>query len=111
MGGMAGALVVDVPSTMNMPASYTAMESHLLFLTHVALCSCNPTGDPFRIIDYQELKEKACDDQALDAIVGADSISDVYLTNGQWQVSIPMASPDHHRALQQPTAHICWPLF
>ena len=54
MGGLVGAIVVD--SAVDMPDAFTAMTPHLLVLTHISMCSCNPTTDPFRIISYFDLR-------------------------------------------------------
>jgi hypothetical protein len=81
MGGLVGAIVVE-PTTATieqMPEAYTAMDEHLLVFTHISLCSCNPTTDPFRIIDYQEYMSSTGDTMSLSAEVGADGISDVYV--------------------------------
>eukprot|EP01052_Picozoa_sp_SAG31_P004360 SAG31_NODE_180_length_21118_cov_62.152671_1_plen_370_part_00 len=93
MGGMVGALIVEPTATVaaSLPAAYSAMSEHLLVLTHVSLCTCNPTQDPFRIIDYQEYRSSTGDAMSLNAVVGSEGISDVYLTNGQYQPSLSVS--------------------
>jgi hypothetical protein len=68
-----------------------SLDSHVLTFTHVSLCTCNPTSDPFRIIDYQEYRTKTADAMTLNAVVGSAGISDVYLTNGQYQPKLTIA--------------------
>lgn len=91
MGGLVGAIIVEPADASALPASYTAMDEHLVELTHFSLCSNNPTSDPFRIVDYQELRGTINDQMSLDAVVGADAITDVYLTNGQFQPTLTVA--------------------
>jgi hypothetical protein len=67
--GLVGAVWVQ-PNTSAMPTSYTAMAAYTLVLTHPALCTCNPTTDPFRIIDMQQLRTSTGDLSTLNPQVG-----------------------------------------
>eukprot|EP00164_Ancoracysta_twista_P002674 GFYU01003557.1.p1 GENE.GFYU01003557.1~~GFYU01003557.1.p1 ORF type:complete len:774 (-),score=245.48 GFYU01003557.1:166-2487(-) len=97
MTGMVGGIIVDVPLHYAIDPSYTAMKAHHMVLTHVSLCTCNPTNDPFRIIDVQELRSLSSDSSALSATVGSEGISDVYLVNGQWQPKLSINQGEWNR--------------
>ena len=91
--GLVGALVVE-PSDAELatlPFSYTGMPKHELVLSHISLCSCNPSQNSFRIFDLPELQATAGDTLPLDATGWEQSgLTDVYLTNGQYQPHVNM---------------------
>ncbi|KAK3233393.1 hypothetical protein CYMTET_56307 [Cymbomonas tetramitiformis] len=98
LGGMVGALLVEFSDSETPPVTYSAMEAHTLVLSHHPLCSCNPTSDPFRIIDYEEIRTKICDQMPLDAnVYSSPEISDAYDTNGQYQPYLNMQPGEWHR--------------
>ena len=93
MGGLAGAWTVGVPSgvmTEAVASTYSAMPSHIMVVTHVSLCTCNPTSDPFRIYDYQYLASQGGSEMPLDATVAAGDVTDVLLVNGQRQPTLAL---------------------
>mmetsp|Transcript_50288 Transcript_50288/g.121065 ORF Transcript_50288/g.121065 Transcript_50288/m.121065 type:complete len:703 (+) Transcript_50288:182-2290(+) len=89
-GGLLGGIIIDPPDDASLPASYEEMESRLLVFTHLPLCSCNPTNDPFRIVSMQELRFSVGDTRPLDAVVGERGVTDVMLTNGQFQPQLEL---------------------
>jgi hypothetical protein len=66
--GLLGAVWVQ-PNATAMPPAYTSMTAYTLVLTHPVLCTCNPTTDPFRIIDMQQLRTGTGDLSTLNAEV------------------------------------------
>lgn len=98
MGGLVGALSIS-PSAAGgtLPVSYAAMPPHTVVLTHMSLCSCNPTTDPFRIISYQSLRAGNWDTSLMSATLGPEQVTDVLLVNGLWQPRMAMAPGSWHR--------------
>jgi hypothetical protein len=97
MGGLLGALIVDFPGDETPPEALASMEEHLLVLTHVSACSCNPTTDPFRIVDYMELSDAIINQLDPDFEFADEDVKDVYLTNGQFQPSLTIQPGEWHR--------------
>jgi hypothetical protein len=96
MGGLLGAFIVDFPEFQTPPEALSAMEEHLLVLTHVSACTCNPTNDPFRIVDYMEIHDGTLSQLDPDFDFVGD-IMDVYMTNGQYQPSLTIQPGEWHR--------------
>eukprot|EP01061_Rhynchopus_euleeides_P006934 TRINITY_DN15908_c0_g1_i1.p1 TRINITY_DN15908_c0_g1~~TRINITY_DN15908_c0_g1_i1.p1 ORF type:complete len:371 (+),score=104.90 TRINITY_DN15908_c0_g1_i1:26-1114(+) len=99
MGGLVGLYVVDIPDRLVSPPTtiqtfrtpearreWMAMPVSYLLVSHMSLCSCNPTTAGFRIYSYPTLRENTGDNIPLDAELvpngdGTQSM-DVLLVNG-----------------------------
>lgn len=88
LGGMAGAIVVTYANATSSSgiASFDAMQSNLLALTHHPVCSCNGASDPFATRSIPHLMNIMGDTTALNFVqTPSHTLTDVLLTNGQLQ--------------------------
>eukprot|EP00930_Biecheleria_cincta_P073471 TRINITY_DN6075_c0_g1_i2.p1 TRINITY_DN6075_c0_g1~~TRINITY_DN6075_c0_g1_i2.p1 ORF type:complete len:1800 (+),score=161.76 TRINITY_DN6075_c0_g1_i2:120-5519(+) len=94
MGGLVGALYCMDSSSSQVPADLKSMQSYIMVITHIAICSCNPTTDPFRIVSYQELSTKMGDTLPLNfqaSVANGDyGGGSVLLVNGQLQPKLSL---------------------
>ena len=98
MGGLVGMFLIEVADSLPTPpafptfataralSAWEAMPVSYMMVTHVSLCSCNPTDDGFRITSYPELRALTGDNTPLRAALreNADGsqTTDVMLVNG-----------------------------